>query len=696
MRGGVFSACVAAVAFGLVGLAEAGSIYVSPKGSDDNPGKSVDAPMRTIQKAVDAAKPGDTIHVRGGTYRETVTTSQSGTAKAPITIRNYEDEAVVVSGADPIAGEWTPVENKVFRAPMSWSYHFENEKKEYDSNQVFHDGKMLELARWPDQTSADPVRPTVAIAESVTFSKSDPSVKDNDLATFHKADFNEDPARWVGAKIWVNLARNDTDGQGQTGEVVSTSAGTITVKGVNTRGGNGAWSIGEGTEFYLFQPTVDALNASGGIAAALGRGEWFIDASAGQIYVRTPTGAAPAADSVEAKRRTYGFNLDGDSYYTLKGINLFGTSLTTDDLAANRNVLKPAGVAAASNILIDGMNAQYVSHFTDQTGNFQMQWQQKSGLILSGTDLVFQNGEVRYSAGSGASVFGRKNKVLNSLFRDLNLSASEAGMINLGKTYDPGHGVVISEDHEIGYNTLYNSPQQGINFRALMNSANSPTDTRARIHHNLIHDVMLRSADSAAIDSLGTMHQYVRIDHNVIYNVNLNGRCYGIYFDFAGGGVVDHNVVYNVRRPFNMNWDPKRGAQNLRMFHNVGISDRPDGAGVDTGSRASEGSIIRNNIFSKGIHAGGWNGGVTTPLEKAIVDNNIASSDDLFVDSTNADMAQRNYQLKKTASAAINKGVKAPPYDDKLVGLPDIGAYEFGVDPWTVGAGKMPTKSAKK
>jgi hypothetical protein len=382
MRGGVFSACVAAVAFGLVGLAEAGSIYVSPKGSDDNPGTSIDAPMRTIQKAVDAAKPGDTVLVRGGTYRETVTTSRSGTAKAPSqsgitrTRRGRQRH-------DPVAGEWTPVENEVFRAPMSWSYHFENEKRGIRLEPGLPHGKMLELARWPDQTSPDPVRPTIAIAESVTFSKSDPSMEKNDLATFHKSDFNEDPARWVGAKIWVNLARNDTDGQGQTGVVVSATAGSVTAKGIDTRGGNGAWSIGEGTEFYLFQPTVDALKASGGIAAALGRGEWFIDAAEGQIYVRTATGEAPATDAVEAKRRTYGFNLDGDGYITLQGINLFGTALTTDDLAANRNV-SPAGCRGQQHPH-RRMNAQYVSHFTDQTGNYQMQWQQKSGLILSGT-----------------------------------------------------------------------------------------------------------------------------------------------------------------------------------------------------------------------------------------------------------------------------------------------------------------------
>lgn len=696
MQSKIFSVFVAVATFGVaavtfVGVADAATYYVSPQGDDAKPGTSIQVPLRTIQKAVNAAQPGDTILVRGGTYRETVSTPRSGTPNARITIQNYNNEAVTVSGTDAIADTWTAVGDEVYRAPMPWNYHFENESADYNSNQVFHNGEMMELVRWPNQTSRDLVRPTLALADSVTFSKSEPALKDNDLATFHEADFTDNPARWIGARIWVNLSRNGTDGQGQSGTVVSATTGSITVKGIDTRGGNGAWSIGEGTEFYLYQPTLAALNNSGGIAAALDRGEWFIDTAAQQIYVRTPDGKKPAAGSVEAKRRTYGFNLDGDKYLTLRGIGLFATSLTTDELAANRNAT-PGGVADAGNILIDGMKAQYVSHFNDLTGNYQMQWQQKSGLILSGTNITFQNGEVRYSAGSGMSVFGRQNKVLNSVFRDLNFSVSEAGMANFGKTYDPGNFVVVSEDHEFGYNTLYNSPQQGINFRALKNSTKNPNDVRARIHHNLIHDVMLRSFDSAAIDSLGTNHQYVRIDHNVIYNLQ-GERRYGIYFDFASHGIVDHNVVYNVTRPFNINWDPDTGPQNIWLLNNVGISDLPKGAGLDTGSASSEGSIIRNNIWSNGIHAGGWNGGVTTPLEKATISNNLLIGDVSFIDSTNANMAIRNYRLQSTPGAAIDKGVEVPPYDDKLIGLPDIGAYEYGVAPWTVGAGRRADES---
>jgi pectin methylesterase-like acyl-CoA thioesterase len=92
----MFSARVAATyiaaTFGLAGVAQAASFYVSPQGSDANRGTSINAPLRTIQQAVNAARPGDTILVRGGTYRETISTPRSGTSRAPITIQNYGNE----------------------------------------------------------------------------------------------------------------------------------------------------------------------------------------------------------------------------------------------------------------------------------------------------------------------------------------------------------------------------------------------------------------------------------------------------------------------------------------------------------------------------------------------------------------------------------------------------------------------------
>lgn len=63
-------------------------LYVATDGDDANPGTE-SRPWRTIQKAMNAATPGSTVNIRGGTYRERLVMNVSGTADAPITFQPY-------------------------------------------------------------------------------------------------------------------------------------------------------------------------------------------------------------------------------------------------------------------------------------------------------------------------------------------------------------------------------------------------------------------------------------------------------------------------------------------------------------------------------------------------------------------------------------------------------------------------------
>src|SRR4051794_26347414 len=78
--------------------------YVAPTGRDTNPG-TLEQPFATIQRAQEAVAPGDTVLVRGGTYkmREAqiarrqgiyayiTSLDKSGTPEKPITYRAYQD-----------------------------------------------------------------------------------------------------------------------------------------------------------------------------------------------------------------------------------------------------------------------------------------------------------------------------------------------------------------------------------------------------------------------------------------------------------------------------------------------------------------------------------------------------------------------------------------------------------------------------
>lgn len=69
------------------------TFYVATNGSDSNPG-TLAAPWQTIKKAADTLVAGQTVYIRAGTYKETVTATRSGTAAAGyITYSAYPGDA---------------------------------------------------------------------------------------------------------------------------------------------------------------------------------------------------------------------------------------------------------------------------------------------------------------------------------------------------------------------------------------------------------------------------------------------------------------------------------------------------------------------------------------------------------------------------------------------------------------------------
>lgn len=77
----------------------AADIYVATNGLDTNAG-TLDAPLASIQAAVDAAKAGTTIHVRNGTYSPAtnIKVKSKCTSAAPCTLMAHGNETVVVDG----------------------------------------------------------------------------------------------------------------------------------------------------------------------------------------------------------------------------------------------------------------------------------------------------------------------------------------------------------------------------------------------------------------------------------------------------------------------------------------------------------------------------------------------------------------------------------------------------------------------
>jgi parallel beta-helix repeat protein len=75
------------------------SLFVSPDGSDSNPGTE-DSPFESISMAAVKAQAGDIVLVRQGTYKENVEFKNSGTEDRPILF--VAEDGVVVEGSDDL------------------------------------------------------------------------------------------------------------------------------------------------------------------------------------------------------------------------------------------------------------------------------------------------------------------------------------------------------------------------------------------------------------------------------------------------------------------------------------------------------------------------------------------------------------------------------------------------------------------
>lgn len=110
-----------------------GALYVSPSGSDGNAG-SIDKPLKTLKAGFGKLTAGTTLFVREGVYYEGgLVPDDTGRADAPIVIRNYNGEKVVIDGAAPelIDGGWETADGRIYSAAfegLTWNVTMQERK----------------------------------------------------------------------------------------------------------------------------------------------------------------------------------------------------------------------------------------------------------------------------------------------------------------------------------------------------------------------------------------------------------------------------------------------------------------------------------------------------------------------------------------------------------------------------------------
>ena len=129
---------------GILPILHARTFYISPTGNDANRG-SLEKPLRTISSGARRAKPGDTILVLEGTYRERITPVRGGEKGQPITYRGESGKRVFIKGSELWKPRWIKEEDGIFAARPDPSL-FNDRSPEYIDH---HNPFEVELSSTP-------------------------------------------------------------------------------------------------------------------------------------------------------------------------------------------------------------------------------------------------------------------------------------------------------------------------------------------------------------------------------------------------------------------------------------------------------------------------------------------------------------------------------------------------------------------
>ena len=368
---------------------------MSTTGSNSNSGTSLANPYQTIQQAANVAVAGDNVYVRGGTYRETVTATQSGTASDPITFQPYLNEQVTITGLDQVGGSWQTHSGSTYKKQINGGV-----------SQLFVNGKMMSEARSANSGYINPFRRAFNTVDSASINTppTDSTITSASLGSPSNGTWNGATMATTSGSEWVTWTQSITQ---QTGNTLSFQWLPPNSVHYEPKAGN---------PFYLY----------GSIAAVDSNKEYYYDTSGARLYFNSSVN--PSTQTVEVRKRELGFDFLSKDYINVSGFRL---------KAANVNIS-----AGGNNNLIDNCQILYPKPFSGNSG-----WSRLPGIRIAGQNNTLSNSEVAYSWGSGVSVFGSSNTISNNVIHDVNWAGNDSAGVDISNT----------SNNTVTNNTIYNT-----------------------------------------------------------------------------------------------------------------------------------------------------------------------------------------------------------------------------------------------
>lgn len=572
--------------------AVSGSVYyvAQTENADDSNEGSYLKPFKTLEKAATVAQAGDTVIIKEGVYRETLTPKNNGTPTSPIIFKAAEGEKVVLSAAEEVSGI-AHYKDNIYTAYVDWDLG-------YTRNQIYMDGEGFRDARYPNEEPVSTGENGTPVLSRYfpTFGDMYTSA-DNSTVVYSGTELNQEDDYWKGGTF---VALKGAGYTLSTARIESSTKGQLNLTNTSKQ----------------FWWNADTIRPNKGYIAghinALDIPYEFVLQN-NTVYFIPPEDADVNNMKIEVKKRQLVADLSNSKYIHIKGVETLGGSMKM-----NR----------AEMCVLDKIDAKYISHFTfnhDPRDGFiddgnvynpdGAPSRGEVGIYIGGSDNVVINSKFDHSAASALYLVGKYTYIENNIISNCGYMGTYVSGINIETEPWEPYTVQRGGLTIIG-NTLYNAGRSVIN----VGSDHSSWSTGivpflpCEIAYNDMHDGTLFSRDSGIIYECSAVMGFdwlkTKLHHNLIY-YNLNDvkqMSAGIYHDGYTEGIDTYKNVIFTTQPdgaFEFNEvfrqpDHATGAAICAVWNNSGYkslaggvsnlkaNDYPDGKIFYAGSKLEE------------------------------------------------------------------------------------------------------------
>lgn len=598
-------------------------IYVSPEVQKNGNG-SIENPFSTLVDAIQIAKPGDTVFLRSGNYRETVDIKISGIKDKPIRIEAYQNEKVIFDGTDLLKLNWKLFKNGIYVADCDVLVE-----------QLFDGMDMLNEARWPN-APFDSRWERTTWASSSKGSTKNKMVCENLIAS---------PLDWKGALAVLNVGQQYKTWIRKVVDF-NQKDGSITYE-LDERVGNGKDSGETWADdyFYLFGK-LEALDVPG---------EWYYDKKNKKLYFM-PVEKTPEEHQLYVKKRVNGITMSNVAHVIVDKIQFHACTFWGEN---------------CNNVILDHSHFRFPVYKRLSNGG-------PAFVSLSGSSNTIKHSSLAYSQLGGFFLSGKDNTLFDSVVWDINWlgDIKYAGIKVEGDT----------AGNKIQNCTVGHVGNIGLSYRGSNNEVigNHVFDTGkmcrdiAAIHTGSVKVFGSICAYNWAHHSSGMgirgddQTRGLTVHHNVVWNTGLQGMIVKGDFNQVYNNTIFHiteagSLIMPVREE-PKKWWTRNEILKQQNKNSIFVNNTADIVAWRNEIKTPD--IFKNNLFFLEL--------TQRQLKNA---NPSEFVRDLLQAPENWDFSP------KTGTVLVDSGMPVEGLTLKSVGShPDVGAYELGGTKWIPGA----------